>query len=157
MDCEKDSDCDSKTSQPQQRPFRKLVLGLRVLALLVTIVGIVVAAIPARRSSIAIGILGPAFVTTFCWSLLELLCSLIRRFHAIRPSFSFAIDGFIALGSLVTLIWFGVYQAWWELDDPSLPNYISAATTEILFKVALGFACVSTATELALCIAWLLE
>jgi hypothetical protein len=59
MDFEEDP--KSAISQPQKPPrFRNLGLALRALALSVTISGIVVAAIPASRNAIAIGILGPA-------------------------------------------------------------------------------------------------
>ncbi|KAM0413697.1 hypothetical protein ACHAPD_006935 [Fusarium lateritium] len=62
MDPKGDSNSSiSETKYP--RRFRKLVIGLRVFALAVTIAGIVVAAIAAQRSPIAIGILGPVSFT----------------------------------------------------------------------------------------------
>ncbi|KAF4415702.1 hypothetical protein F53441_14607 [Fusarium austroafricanum] len=145
MDLKQDSDSSiSETQYP--RRFRKLVIGLRVLTLVVTIAGIVVAAVAAPRSPIAIGILGPAF-----------LCSVVRPLPKIRPSFSFVIDFFIALGSLVSVIWLGIYQPWWNLKDPALGNYLGPLATEILLKVAFGFGCTSTFIEIMLCVAWLLE
>ncbi|EYB23243.1 hypothetical protein FG05_30562 [Fusarium graminearum] len=58
MDPQRDS-ASSFSETKYQRRFRKLVIGLRVFAMAVTIAGIVVAAIAAQRSPIAIGILGP--------------------------------------------------------------------------------------------------
>ncbi|EXL47832.1 hypothetical protein FOCG_10347 [Fusarium oxysporum f. sp. radicis-lycopersici 26381] len=94
-----DAKKDSRPSQAQkaQRPT-KLVLGLRALVLGVTIAGIVVSSIPAPKNFIAIGILGPAFVTTFCWSLIELVYPLVRIFPPAYISFRIFIDGFIVIG-----------------------------------------------------------
>lgn len=59
MDLEDDP--KNTIAQPQKLPrLRNLGLALRVLILCVTISGIVVAAIPASRNAVAIGILGPA-------------------------------------------------------------------------------------------------
>jgi hypothetical protein len=58
-----DHGTESKCNIPQAekpRRFGHLVLGLRVLVISVAIAGIVVTAIPAPRTFIAIGILGPA-------------------------------------------------------------------------------------------------
>ncbi|KAH6994683.1 hypothetical protein EDB82DRAFT_502282 [Fusarium venenatum] len=145
----------SETKYP--RRFRKLVIGLRVFALAVTIAGIVVAAIAAQRSPIAIGILGPVFVTTLSWSLVEFHCSVVRQLPTIRPSFGFVIDCIIALGSLVSIIWLGVYQPWWSLEDAALGSNLGPLAAETLLKVALGLGCVSAFIEIVLCITWLLE
>ncbi|CEI63354.1 unnamed protein product [Fusarium venenatum] len=142
MDPKGDSNSSiSETKYP--RRFRKLVIGLRVFALAVTIAGIVVAAIAAQRSPIAIGILGPVFVTTLSWSLIEFHCSVVRQLPTIRPSFGFVLDCIIALGSLVSIIWLGVYQPWWSLEDAALGSNLGPLAAEILLKVALGLSCVS--------------
>ncbi|KAG8362488.1 hypothetical protein FVEN_g116 [Fusarium venenatum] len=156
MDPKGDSNSSiSETKYP--RRFRKLVIGLRVFALAVTIAGIVVAAIAAQRSPIAIGILGPVFVTTLSWSLIEFHCSVVRQLPTIRPSFGFVLDCIIALGSLVSIIWLGVYQPWWSLEDAALGSNLGPLAAEILLKVALGLSCVSAFIEIVLCIAWLLD
>ncbi|KAF4494991.1 hypothetical protein FAGAP_8817 [Fusarium agapanthi] len=118
--------------QPQKPPrFRNLWLALRVLALSVAIAGIVVSAVPASRTAVAIGILGPATLPT------------------IRPSFSLVIHCFITLGSIACLACFGWFRDWWPggnaLDDDTEPS-------EPLFLAALVLACVSTAIEISLCI-----
>ncbi|EXM21681.1 hypothetical protein V3481_018281 [Fusarium oxysporum f. sp. vasinfectum] len=152
-----DLEDDPKTaiSQPQKPPrFRNLGLALRVLALLVSISGIVVAAIPASRNAIAIGILGPAFITALCWALIELVCSVTKTLPTIRPSFSLVIHCFIALGSIACLACFGWFQDWWPggsaLDNDTEPS-------EPLFLAALTLACVSTVVEISLCIIGLIE
>ncbi|KAL6915427.1 hypothetical protein FSST1_006922 [Fusarium sambucinum] len=139
------------------RRFRKLVIALRVFTLAVTIAGIIVAAIAAQRSPIAIGILGPVFITTLSWSLIEFLCSVVRLLPTIRPSFSFTIDFIIALGSLVSIIWLGVYQPWWSLEDTTLGSNLGPLAAEILLKVTLGLGCTSAFIEIMLCTVWLLE
>lgn len=71
-----DLEDDPKTTilQPQKPPrFRNLGLALRVLALLISISGIVVAAIPASRNAVAIGILGPA--VSLLWLFIKLLAN----------------------------------------------------------------------------------
>lgn len=61
IDMDLEDDPKTAISQPQKPPrFRNLGLALRVLVLCVAISGIVVAAIPASRNAVAIGILGPA-------------------------------------------------------------------------------------------------
>ncbi|KAH7148023.1 hypothetical protein DER46DRAFT_704463 [Fusarium sp. MPI-SDFR-AT-0072] len=140
MDLEEDP--KSTILQPQKPPrFRNLGLALRALALSVAISGIVVAAIPASRNAIAIGILGPAFITALCWSLIELVCSVTKTLPTIRPSFSLVIHCFIALGSVACLACFGWFGDWWPggsaLDNDTEPS-------EPLFLAALVLACVST-------------
>ncbi|CZR45688.1 uncharacterized protein FPRO_15136 [Fusarium proliferatum ET1] len=152
-----DLEDDPKTaiSQPQKPPrFRNLGLALRVLVLCVAISGIVVAAIPASRNAVAIGILGPAFVTALCWSLIELVCSVTKALPTVRPSFSFVIHCFITIGSIACLACFGWFRDWWPggnaLDDDTEPS-------EPLFLAALVLACVSTVVEISLCIIGLIE
>ncbi|KAF5976974.1 hypothetical protein FBULB1_6726 [Fusarium bulbicola] len=147
-----DLEDDPKTIilQPQKPPrFRNLGLALRVLALSVSIAGIVVSAIPSSRTAVAIGILGPAFITTLCWVLVELVCSVTKTLPTIRPSFSLVIHCFITLGSIACLACFGWFRDWWPggnaLDDDTEPS-------EPLFLAALVLACVSTAIEISLCI-----
>ncbi|KAF5227204.1 hypothetical protein FAUST_11928 [Fusarium austroamericanum] len=156
MDPQRDSASSFSETKYQWR-FRKLVIGLRVFAMAVTIAGIVVAAIAAQRSPIAIGILGPVFVTTLCWSLVEFLCSVVRLLPTIRPSFSFTVDFIIALGSLVSIIWLGVYQHWWNLEDATLGSNLGPLAAEILLKITLGLGCISAFIEIMLCTIWLFE
>ncbi|KAF5681502.1 hypothetical protein FCIRC_5472 [Fusarium circinatum] len=122
MDLEEDPKVIVLQSQKPAR-FRNLGLALRVLALSVAIAGIVVSAIPASRTAVAIGILGPATLPT------------------IRPSFSLVIHCFITLGSIACLACFGWFRDWWPggnaLDDDTEPS-------EPLFLAALVLACVST-------------
>ncbi|EMT73668.1 hypothetical protein FOC4_g10002159 [Fusarium odoratissimum] len=139
-----DAKKDSRPSQAQkaQRPT-KLVLGLRALVLGVTIAGIVVSSIPAPKNFIAIGILGPAFVTTFCWSLIELVYPLVRIFPPAYISFRIFIDGFIVIGSVICLICFGLFRDWWP-GGSALSSSEAPLAREILFQAALGLACAST-------------
>ncbi|KAH7210811.1 uncharacterized protein BKA55DRAFT_719822 [Fusarium redolens] len=148
---------DSRASQAQkpQQPT-KLVLGLRALVLGVTIAGIVVSSIPAPNNFIAIGILGPAFVTTFCWSLIEILYPLVKIFPPAYISFRIFIDFFIAVGSVICLICFGLFRDWWP-GGSALGPYQAPLAREILFQAALGLACASTVLEIILCITQLLE
>ncbi|KAH7224323.1 uncharacterized protein BKA55DRAFT_584453 [Fusarium redolens] len=153
MDFEEDP--KSAISQPQKPPrFRNLGLALRALALSVIISGIVLAAIPASRNAIAIGILGPAFITTFCWLLIELVCSVTKTLPTIRSSFSTVIHCFITLGSIACLACFGWYRDWWPggsaLDNDTEPS-------EPLFLAALVLACVLTVIEISLCIIGIVE
>ncbi|EGU74088.1 hypothetical protein FOXB_15367 [Fusarium oxysporum f. sp. conglutinans Fo5176] len=139
-----DAKKDSRPSQAQkaQRPT-KLVLGLRALVLGVTIAGIVVSSIPAPKNFIAIGILGPAFVTTFCWSLIELVYPLVRIFPPAYISFRIFIDSFIVIGSVICLICFGLFRDWWP-GGSALSSSEAPLAREILFQAALGLACAST-------------
>ncbi|EXA32519.1 hypothetical protein FOVG_16208 [Fusarium oxysporum f. sp. pisi HDV247] len=139
-----DAKKDSRPSQAQkaQRPT-KLVLGLRALVLGVTIAGIVVSSIPAPKNFIAIGILGPAFVTTFCWSLVELVYPLVRIFPPAYISFRIFIDSFIVIGSVICLICFGLFRDWWP-GGSALSSSEAPLAREILFQAALGLACAST-------------
>ncbi|EWZ34135.1 hypothetical protein IWW34DRAFT_831375 [Fusarium oxysporum f. sp. albedinis] len=152
-----DAKKDSRPSQAQkaQRPT-KLVLGLRALVLGVTIAGIVVSSIPAPKNFIAIGILGPAFVTTFCWSLIELVYPLVRIFPPAYISFRIFIDGFIVIGSVICLICFGLFRDWWP-GGSALSSSEAPLAREILFQAALGLACASTVLEIILCITQLIE
>uniref|UniRef100_A0A0D2XY24 Uncharacterized protein n=1 Tax=Fusarium oxysporum (strain Fo5176) TaxID=660025 RepID=A0A0D2XY24_FUSOF len=144
-----DAKKDSRPSQAQkaQRPT-KLVLGLRALVLGVTIAGIVVSSIPAPKNFIAIGILGPAFVTTFCWSLIELVYPLVRIFPPAYISFRIFIDSFIVIGSVICLICFGLFRDWWP-GGSALSSSEAPLAREILFQAALGLACASTHTDKA--------
>ncbi|KAF5556104.1 hypothetical protein FNAPI_5895 [Fusarium napiforme] len=147
----------SRPSQGQkpQRPT-KLVLALRALVLGVTIAGIVVSSIPAPKNFIAIGILGPAFVTTFCWSAIEILYPLVRIFPPAYVSFRILIDCFIVVGSTICLICFGLFRDWWP-GGSALGSEDAPLAREILFQAALGLACASTVLEIVICITQLLE
>ncbi|EWG54779.1 hypothetical protein FVEG_12897 [Fusarium verticillioides 7600] len=152
---ESDGDLKTAISQPQKPPrFRNLGLALRALTLCVTISGIVVAAIASSRNAEAIGILGPAFIAALCWSLIELVCSVTKTLPTIRPSFSLVIHCLITLGSIACLACFGWYRDWWPggsaLDDDT-------EGSEPLFLAALVLACVSTVSEISLCIIGFIE
>ncbi|KAF5691265.1 hypothetical protein FDENT_3499 [Fusarium denticulatum] len=144
----------SQTKKPQ-RPT-KLVLALRALVLGVTIAGIVVSSIPAPKNFIAIGILGPAFVTTFCWSAIEILYPLIRIFPPAYVSFRILIDCFIVIGSIICLLCFGLFRDWWP-GGSALSSEDAPLARETLFQAALGLACASTVLEIVICITQLLE
>ncbi|EWG45872.1 hypothetical protein FVEG_06517 [Fusarium verticillioides 7600] len=134
----------SRPSQKQkpQRPTN-LVLALRALVLGVTIAGIVVSSIPAPKNFIAIGILGPAFVTTFCWSAIEILYPLVRIFPPAYVSFRILVDCVIVIGSIICLICFGLFRDWWP-GGSALSSEDAPLARETLFQAALGLACAST-------------
>ncbi|KAL2202187.1 hypothetical protein CC79DRAFT_172206 [Sarocladium strictum] len=139
-----DAKKDDITPPPQRRRQpRNLVIGLRVLTALVTISGIVVASIPAPRNFIAIGILGPAFVTTFCWSVVDLLATVVNFLPAARPTFSLVIDCIIAIGSIICLLCFGLFRDWWP-GGSALNHSEGSLSRDVLFQVALGLGCAST-------------
>ncbi|KAF5708795.1 hypothetical protein FMUND_10421 [Fusarium mundagurra] len=142
-------------AQKPQRPT-KLVLALRALVLGVTIAGIVVSSIPAPKNFIAIGILGPAFVTTFCWSAIEILYPLVRIFPPAYVSFRILIDCVIVIGSVICLICFGLFRDWWP-GGSALSSENAPLAREILFQAALGLACASTVLEIVVCITQFLE
>ncbi|KAH8168250.1 hypothetical protein LIA77_11979 [Sarocladium implicatum] len=134
---------DSRFPQPQRAQLSITTLGLRIAVLLIAVSGITVAATPARKSPIAIGILGPAFVVTCCWALIVAFCSVSGTLPAIRPSFTAVIDSIIAIGSVISLVFFGLYWHWW-LEDSASGNNSENSSTKTLFQVALGLACTST-------------
>ncbi|KAF4344070.1 hypothetical protein FBEOM_1942 [Fusarium beomiforme] len=154
-----DPQTEAKYNIPQARKprrYRNLVLGLRALVISIAIAGIVVAAIPAPKSFIAIGILGPAFVTTFICSSIDFLFTIFKPLPTIRPDFAVIIDCFIAIGSIVCIICFGLFREWWA-GSSGLGEYLGPLATQALFKVALGLACATTTLQIIFCLIWLVE
>lgn len=83
-------------------------------------------------------------VVTFCWCTADSLSLLFRRNHrGINAGICIAIDAFLSLGLIASLVCTGLFENWWA-GDSLASGFLTAATRDRLAGAAVGLGSAGT-------------